>query len=115
MSSQEKITPADVARTFLERADAAQVDLQEVQQEIDRLAKRVTIDSVDVSEEAVSIEKDGHFSADGTIYVSLEYPEDVTVAEELPIRVEGQIDQESGRIEFERVQADLSPFYGEEA
>src|SRR5918993_2442186 len=110
--SPSKIKPADVARAFIERANAQQIDLQDVQREVDQLAKVVIIDSFDVSEEAVSIEEDGRFSAEGTVYVSLEYPEDVTVAEELPIRFEGQIDPVSGDVTFMNIRADLSPFYG---
>jgi hypothetical protein len=114
MCPPRNVTPAEVAQAFIQGTTDHQVDLTDVERDVAQLAKSVEIDSFDVSEQAVSIDGSGHFSGEGTVYVSLEYPEEVTVSEELPVAFEGSIDTSSGQIRFENVRVDLSPFYGDE-
>lgn len=108
--SELKADPSRVADAFVDQATSGKVDLHSLQGKLDGLARTAVIDSFDVSEEAVSIDDTGRFSGEGTVYVTLEYPEDVTIGEELPISFEGKVDPRSGAIDFESVEVDTSPF-----
>ena len=98
-----------VARSFIEATRKPETDLTSIREAIAELADRAVIESFDAAPEAVVVDRDGRFVGEGTVYLSLEYPQDVIVGEELPVSFEGAIDPASGAISFGGVRVDLSP------
>ena len=105
-AKNQQLTARQVAEAFVKQANNKVVDLTSIKRAVANLAQKVTIDSFDASEQAITVEKD-RFSGEGVVYLILKFPEDVVLGEELPVSFRGHLTND-GTIAFDDVGVDQS-------
>lgn len=105
----EPVSRRAIADALIAQSMTDELDTSALKAELGQLEAEVELESIDVSEAAIQVEPENRFSGEATAYVLLRSMRNFEVGEEVPVRFTGKVEP-SGRLNFETLKADLSPF-----